>query len=178
MSAANEITAREALAALASGSLTAEALTRACLDRIALREPTVHAFAHLDPGRAIEEARLRDRAPGRGPLHGLPIAVKDIIDTHDMPTQCGSPICEGFRPRADAACVALAREAGLKIEERLFTLEEAYDAAEAFLTSASNFVLPIVSIDGRPVGTGKPGALTRRLRELYLEMARGTLAAA
>jgi D-alanine transaminase len=74
--------------------------------------------------------------------------------------------------------LALAREAGLKIEERLFTLEEAYDASEAFLTSASNFVLPVVSIDGRPVDTGKPGPLTRRLRELYLDMARATAAAA
>jgi D-alanine transaminase len=74
--------------------------------------------------------------------------------------------------------LALAREAGLKIEERLFTLEEAYDASEAFLTSASNFVLPVISIDGRPVDTGKPGPLTRRLRELYLDMARATAAAA
>jgi D-alanine transaminase len=72
----------------------------------------------------------------------------------------------------------LASEAGLTIEERFFTLEEAYDAAEAFLTSASSFVLPVVSIDGRPVGTGKPGALTRRLRSLYLEMAGAPAAAA
>jgi D-alanine transaminase len=74
--------------------------------------------------------------------------------------------------------LALAREAGLTIEERLFTLEEAHDAAEAFLTSASNFVLPIVSIDGRPVGNGKPGPLTRRLRELYLGMAGASAEAA
>jgi D-alanine transaminase len=65
----------------------------------------------------------------------------------------------------------LAAEAGLALEERLFTLEEAYDAAEAFLTSASNFVMPIVSIDGRTVGDGRPGPMTRRLRALYLEMA-------
>jgi D-alanine transaminase len=65
----------------------------------------------------------------------------------------------------------LAREHGLKVEERLFTIEEAHGAAEAFLTSASSFVMPVVAIDGRPVGTGRPGALTRRLRQLYLEMA-------
>src|SRR5262245_44459018 len=112
MSAANELTACEALAAMASGALSAEALTRTCLDRIALRESTVHAFAHVDAERAIEEARARDRAHLRGPLHGLPLGVKDIIDTHDMPTEYGSSIHEGFRPRADAACVALAREAG------------------------------------------------------------------
>ncbi len=65
----------------------------------------------------------------------------------------------------------LAAETGILLEERLFTVEEAYGAAEAFLTSASNFVLPVVSIDGRPVADGRPGALTRRLRELYLAMA-------
>jgi D-alanine transaminase len=66
----------------------------------------------------------------------------------------------------------LSQEAGIALEERLFTVEEAYGAAEAFLTSASNFVLPVVSIDGRPVGDGKPGPLTQRLRYLYLDMAR------
>ncbi|WP_262298655.1 D-amino-acid transaminase [Microvirga sesbaniae] len=65
----------------------------------------------------------------------------------------------------------LSREAGIKLEERRFTVEEAYGAAEAFLTSASNFVLPVVSIDGRPVADGKPGPITKRLRELYLTMA-------
>jgi D-alanine transaminase len=76
------------------------------------------------------------------------------------------------------ALLRLAQEEGLAIEERLFTLDEAYEAAEAFLTSASNFVMPIVSIDGRPVGTGKPGAMTRRLRTLYLQMAGAPAAAA
>ncbi|WP_230533456.1 D-amino-acid transaminase [Microvirga roseola] len=65
----------------------------------------------------------------------------------------------------------LSKEEGIVLEERLFTVEEAYEAAEAFLTSASNFVVPIVSIDGRPVADGKPGPLTRKLRELYLRMA-------
>jgi D-alanine transaminase len=65
----------------------------------------------------------------------------------------------------------LSEEAGIALEERRFTVEEAYDAAEAFLTSASNFVLPVVSIDGRPVGDGKPGPITKHLRELYLSMA-------
>ncbi len=65
----------------------------------------------------------------------------------------------------------LAAETGIVLEERPFTVDEAYEAAEAFLTSASNFVLPVVSIDGRPVADGRPGALTKRLRELYLAMA-------
>ncbi|PVE22822.1 D-amino acid aminotransferase [Microvirga sp. KLBC 81] len=67
--------------------------------------------------------------------------------------------------------LALSKEAGIELEERLFTVEQAYDAAEAFLTSASNFVLPIVSIDGRPVGNGTPGPITKKLREIYIRMA-------
>jgi len=65
----------------------------------------------------------------------------------------------------------LARETGTVVEERLFTLEEAHAAAEAFFTSASTFVMPVVAIDGRTVGDGTPGPLTRRLRELYIAMA-------
>ena len=65
----------------------------------------------------------------------------------------------------------LAEENGIRIEERSFTVAEAHEAAEAFLTSASSFVMPIVAIVGRPVGNGKPGALTRRLRQLYLTLA-------
>ena len=113
--APNELDAIEALANMAAGRLTAEALTRACLDRIGARDSVVRAFAWLDPERALDEARARDRAGRAGPpapLHGLPFGVKDIIDTRDMPTHYGSPIHAGHRPSADAACVALAREAG------------------------------------------------------------------
>jgi D-alanine transaminase len=68
----------------------------------------------------------------------------------------------------------LAAERDIRIEERAFSLEEAHEAAEAFLTSASSFVTPIIAIDGRPVGTGKPGPLALRLRELYIAHARAT----
>ncbi|WP_336488041.1 D-amino-acid transaminase [Methylobacterium nigriterrae] len=71
-----------------------------------------------------------------------------------------------------AAVLRLASEADLAIEERLFSVEEAHDAAEAFYTSASAFVMPVVSLDGRTLGDGHPGPLTRRLRALYIEMAR------
>lgn len=71
----------------------------------------------------------------------------------------------------------LAKENGLTIEERAFSVDEALGAAEAFLTSASSLVMPVVSIDGKPVGDGKPGAMTRRLRRVYLDMA-GVKAAA
>ncbi|POR43590.1 D-amino-acid transaminase [Methylobacterium sp. V23] len=70
------------------------------------------------------------------------------------------------------AVLRLAEEAGLALEERLFSVAEALAAAEAFYTSASAFVMPVVSIDGHAVGEGRPGPHTRRLRELYLAMAR------
>lgn len=71
------------------------------------------------------------------------------------------------------AVLALAHERDLMIEERPFTIEEAYDAAEAFVTSASSFVMPVVEIDGKRIGGGQPGPMARRLRELYLEIAKG-----
>ena len=73
-----------------------------------------------------------------------------------------------------AAVLRLAAESDLRVEERLFSVEEAYAAEEAFYTSASAFVMPVVEIDGRTVGAGRPGPLTRRLRALYVEMARAS----
>ena len=70
-----------------------------------------------------------------------------------------------------AAVLALSRQAQIAVEERAFTLDEAYAAREAFVTSASIFVLPVVEIDGRCIGTGAPGPIARRLRTLYLEAA-------
>ena len=71
-----------------------------------------------------------------------------------------------------AAVLKLSQQAQIEVEERAFTLEEAYAAREAFVTSASIFVLPVVEIDGRPIGDGEPGPITRRLRALYIESAR------
>jgi D-alanine transaminase len=71
-----------------------------------------------------------------------------------------------------ASVLRLAQEADLRIEERLIPVAEAYEAQEAFYTSASAFVMPVVEIDGKRIGEGRPGALTRRLRELYIEAAR------
>jgi D-alanine transaminase len=73
-----------------------------------------------------------------------------------------------------AAVLALAERDGVALEERPFTVEEALAGREAMLTSASNFVVAIVSIDGQPIGDGKPGPIARRLRELYLELARNS----
>jgi Asp-tRNA(Asn)/Glu-tRNA(Gln) amidotransferase A subunit family amidase len=117
------LSARGAAEEIAAGRLTSEALTRAYLDRIAAREEIVHAWQYLDSEQALAEARQRDREPPRGPLHGVPIAVKDLIDTVDMPTAYGSPIYERHRPSADAACVTLARAAGAVVLGKTVTTE-------------------------------------------------------
>ncbi len=71
-----------------------------------------------------------------------------------------------------AAVLAYAREAGVAVEERPFSIAEAQGAAEAFITSASNFVCPVVEVDGQPVGNGQPGPVTKRLRALYIDSSR------
>jgi len=126
MTPLNEMTAREAARRLAAREITAEQMARACLDRIAAREAAVGAWIHLDPDAVLAQARRLDAGPVRGPLHGLPIGVKDLIDTMDMPTGYGSPIYAGHRPRTDAACVALARAAGAVILGKTVTTEFAW----------------------------------------------------
>lgn len=106
--------------------LGAAQLMRSCLDRIAEREGDVHAFAHLDPDAAMAQARALDSGPWRGPLHGLPLGVKDLIDSADMPTAYGSPIYSGCRPAADAAALALCREAGALVPGKTVSTEFAY----------------------------------------------------
>ena len=106
------LSASEAAARIREGNLTSEALVRSCLERIDARESQVKAWVHLDRDFALAQARECDRSASRGPLHGVPFAAKDIMDTADLPTEYGSPIYKGNRPRADAACVALSRAAG------------------------------------------------------------------
>jgi Asp-tRNA(Asn)/Glu-tRNA(Gln) amidotransferase A subunit family amidase len=122
MTDSNRLSAAEAVARLSSGALTAETLTRDCLDRIASRA-SVKAWIHLDPEQALDQARAADRAGRPGLLAGLPVGVKDVIDTFDMPTGHGSPIYRGNRPFADAACVALTRMAGGTILGKTVTTE-------------------------------------------------------
>src|SRR5258705_79552 len=117
------LSARPAAQEIAPGSLTADALMTARLDRIAAREKVVGAWHFLDPAAALTAARQRDSEPPRGPLHGIPIAVKDLIDTADMPTGYGSAIYRDHRPAADAACVALARAAGAIVLGKTVTTE-------------------------------------------------------
>lgn len=108
----NQLTASEIVRAVETRATTCEAVTRACLEHIEAREGEVQAWQYLEPEIALEQARRLDRAGTRGPLHGVPVGFKDIIDTDDMPTEYGTPIHRGHRPRTDAACVALTRRAG------------------------------------------------------------------
>jgi Asp-tRNA(Asn)/Glu-tRNA(Gln) amidotransferase A subunit family amidase len=119
----SSLTVREAARQIADRRLTAEALVAACLDRIEARDAVVGAWQFLDRERALAAARRCDAEPPRGPLHGIPIAVKDLIDTVDMPTAYGSPIYRDHRPAADASCVALARAAGAVVLGKTVTTE-------------------------------------------------------
>jgi Asp-tRNA(Asn)/Glu-tRNA(Gln) amidotransferase A subunit family amidase len=111
------LTAVDATRLIRSGRLKPEDLLDACLARIADRDPAVRAMAFHDPDQ------VRNIRPGRGPLHGIPIGVKDVIDTHDMPTEHGSPIWKDWRPKADAAAVSWAREAGAVVIGKTVTAE-------------------------------------------------------
>jgi Asp-tRNA(Asn)/Glu-tRNA(Gln) amidotransferase A subunit family amidase len=124
------LTATQAAAEIARGAITAEDYTRACIDRIAAVESDVQALAHFDGDHALAQARALDRHKANGgrigPLHGIPVGIKDIIDTADYPTECGSPLLAGRRPSADATVVRKLREAGAVIIAKTVTTEFAY----------------------------------------------------
>src|SRR5580693_2782779 len=119
----NELGAAEIVQKIGRGETTCEAVTRDCVARISARDGVVKAWVNFDPELAIAQARALDRSQNRGPLHGVPIGVKDIIDTFDMPTEFGSPIYKGHRPPSDAACVALLRRAGAVMLGKTATCE-------------------------------------------------------
>ena len=122
-----DLTALDARDRMVRGEVRAAELTDACLARIALREPAVGAFAFVDAELARAGAGACDdhRETGRatGPLHGLPVGVKDIIDTADMPTENGTPLDAGRRPGRDAAVVQRLRAAGAVIMGKTVTTE-------------------------------------------------------
>ena len=119
--------ALEATAAIRDGQITSQELVEACLARIDEAEEAVQAWAFLDPqharaqARAADEARSRGRA--QGALHGVPVGIKDIIDTADMPTEDGTVLHAGRQPRRDAAVVSLLRAAGAIILGKTVTTE-------------------------------------------------------
>ncbi|EXJ96513.1 amidase [Capronia coronata CBS 617.96] len=118
-------TASEVLARINSGDLTVEQYAQSLLARIKARDAVVKAWAYLDPARVIEEAKRLDQVPidERGPLHGVAIAVKDVIYTKDMPTQFNSPAYEGHGPTVDAASIMILRQAGALIFGKTTTTE-------------------------------------------------------
>ncbi len=118
-----QLSAKALLSRLHSRALSAEAVFRACLERIELREADVGAWACVNAEQGLRRARELDAGPVTGALHGLPVGVKDIIDTYDMQTEYGSPIYAGHRPAWDAACVAAIRRAGGLILGKTVTTE-------------------------------------------------------
>lgn len=126
MTNVNELPVHELLPLLQARRLTARALLEACLERIGEREEMVGAWQHFSADAARRQADALEAGPVRGLLHGIPVAVKDIIDTADFPTECGSPIHAGRRPGRDAACVARVRAEGAVIMGKTVTTEFAY----------------------------------------------------
>jgi Asp-tRNA(Asn)/Glu-tRNA(Gln) amidotransferase A subunit family amidase len=119
----NRLSATEAAALLASRKLGALELAEACLAQVAKREHLVKAWAYIEPDQVLAQARALDASEQHGPLHGVPVGIKDIIDTADMPTEYGTTIYAGNRPAWDAACVNAIRAAGGIIMGKTVTAE-------------------------------------------------------
>lgn len=126
----NELTATQAVERITSGRLSSVDLVKSCLEQIDRTEPELKAWAHLDGQGALDTAARMDaiRKSGKptGALHGVPVGLKDIIDTADMPTARGTPIFAGRQPDADAAVVDRLREAGAVIMGKTVTTELAF----------------------------------------------------
>lgn len=124
------LTATEAAAAIRAGKLTSEILVQSCLKQINAHGAAVEAWAHIDPEQALRAARAIDAAgqpaPHTKPLNGIPVAVKDIIDTVDYPTENGTPVFKGRRPQQDASVVAQLKAAGAIILGKTVTTELAF----------------------------------------------------
>ena len=119
----NTLSAQEIAKGIDSGDLTANAVAEGCLARIEERDVDVKAWEFLDPELVRAQARAIDGSSEKGPMAGVPVGVKDIIDTRDMPTGMGSPIYDGHRPLTDASCVARLRASGAIIMGKTVTCE-------------------------------------------------------
>ena len=124
------LTATEAVQAIASGRLSSVDLVKSCLAQIADTDASINAWAYLDPESALDQAaecdRIRKAGLGTGPLHGLRVALKDVIDTRDMPTQRGTDIFKDRQPDKDARLVERLRESGAVIMGKTVTTELAF----------------------------------------------------
>ncbi len=123
MTPLHELTATGIVAAIHSGKTTAVAVAESFLAHIKLRELDVQAWNFLDPELVLQQAHALDKGGQHGPLQGVPVGIKDIIDTADMPTELGTAIHQGRRPTIDAACTALTRRAGGLIMGKTVTTE-------------------------------------------------------
>jgi Asp-tRNA(Asn)/Glu-tRNA(Gln) amidotransferase A subunit family amidase len=132
MHALNRLTASQALSRLKSGDITSRALVEACLARISARDGDVRAWLAVNP-KALDEADRLDKLPveQRGRLHGLPVAVKDVFDTADLPTTHNSPLYQGFQPATDAPSVDLLRSEGAIVLGKTDTTEFAAAGRDA-----------------------------------------------
>ena len=125
------LSATELIARISDGGLTCERIARDCLARVEAREPNVKAWSFIDPDLVLREARALDARPAHGLLRGVPVGVKDVIETADMPTQMGSSIYRGHRTLSDASCVAMLRAAGALIFGKTVTCEFAGPTPDA-----------------------------------------------
>ncbi len=125
-----ELTAAEAARRIADGRMSCLELTEACLRRISNKDAAIQAWLHVDGQGAIASAKLKQAEVGAGhalgPLHGIPVAIKDLIDVAGMPTTCGAAAFAHYRPNKDAECVARLRQAGAIIIGKVTTTEFAY----------------------------------------------------
>jgi Asp-tRNA(Asn)/Glu-tRNA(Gln) amidotransferase A subunit family amidase len=125
-----KLTASAAVAAIKAGTLKPSVLMEACLARIAARDKEIGAFARLNPD-ARRRAAAADRLPPTAPLHGVPVAIKDIIDTGGLGTEYGSPIHRGNMPVVDAECVTRLKNAGAIVIGKTVTTEFAHVTPQA-----------------------------------------------
>ena len=122
-----ELSATEAIQKIRDGEISSEELVQACIDRIDQVDGEIEAWAHLEPENALDQARMLDaqRAEGGpvGPLHGIPVGVKDIFDTELLPTENGTVLDSGRQPIEDCRVVSLLQEAGAVIMGKTVTTE-------------------------------------------------------
>ena len=121
-----ELSALDAVKKIRAGDLTAEQLVRSCLERIRDRDELVEAWTFLDPEQAIKDAVISDKSGNPGPLSGLPVGVKDIMNTREMPTSYGSTIYGDNQPDHDAECVKRVKNSGGIILGKTVTTEFAW----------------------------------------------------
>src|SRR5262245_22625153 len=162
------LTATEAVARLTAGSIRAEDLARSCLARVAERDPLVRVWAEVQPEQVIAKARRLDAASQRGPLHGIPIGVKDVIDVAGLPTRYNSPLYQDNNPARDADCVALLCDAGALMLGKTDTVEFAAGGRRAATRNP-------LDLDRTPGGSSSGSAAA--VADFHVPIALGTQSA-